>query len=239
MSIRECIDGFSKILFWDIDLNEADMDKYPAHFIQRVLEYGSMDDWRLLRSYYGLPKIVEECKQLRTLDLFVFLISAPFLIQILKNTDAIIPDNRTPHLRCFSKNPGMKWNLLLLMRWRKYDSLVFIALIIMFTRSQKSILFIRKGLEGAFLSKKVVYVLKKQFTLQYLRQSFWPFHPFLLPLSSWWKIRHRHDIGSDSHWDSEAHTSFLLSSSTNSKTINYEHMVTKFRKQKVSIRWVS
>ena len=44
------------------------MDKYPAHFIQRVLEYGSMDDWRLLRSYYGLPKIVEECKQLRTLD---------------------------------------------------------------------------------------------------------------------------------------------------------------------------
>lgn len=68
MSSRECIDRFSKILFWDIDLNEADMDKYPAHFIQRVLEYGSMDDWRLLRSYYGLPKIVEECKQLCTLD---------------------------------------------------------------------------------------------------------------------------------------------------------------------------
>lgn len=68
MSSRECIDRFSKILFWDIDLNEADMDKYPAHFIQRVLEYGTMDDWRLLRSYYGLHKIVEECKHLRTLD---------------------------------------------------------------------------------------------------------------------------------------------------------------------------
>ena len=68
MSSRECIQRMSKILFWDIDSDEADMDKYPAHFIQRVLEYGNMDDWRLLRSYYGIPKIVEECKQLRTLD---------------------------------------------------------------------------------------------------------------------------------------------------------------------------
>ena len=68
MSSRECLRKMSQVLFWDIDMNEADMDKYPAHFIQRVLEYGTMDDWRLLRSYYGLPKIVEECKQLRTLD---------------------------------------------------------------------------------------------------------------------------------------------------------------------------
>lgn len=46
----------------------ADMDKYPAHFIQRVLEHGNMNDWRLIRSYYGLEKIVETCKTLRSLD---------------------------------------------------------------------------------------------------------------------------------------------------------------------------
>ena len=68
MSSNECISKLSKVLFWDIDIEQADMDKYPAHFIQRVLEYGNMDDWRLIRSYYGLPKIVNECKQLRTLD---------------------------------------------------------------------------------------------------------------------------------------------------------------------------
>lgn len=68
MSSKECIGKLSHVLFWDMDKDQADMDKYPAHFIQRVLEYGNMDDWRLLRSYYGLPKIVEECKQLRTLD---------------------------------------------------------------------------------------------------------------------------------------------------------------------------
>ena len=68
MSSKECIAKLSNVLFWDIDMNEADMDKYPAHFIQRVLEYGNMDDWRLLRDYYGLDKIVEVCKGLRTLD---------------------------------------------------------------------------------------------------------------------------------------------------------------------------
>ena len=27
-----------------------------------------MNDWRLINHYYGLQKIVEECKQMRTLD---------------------------------------------------------------------------------------------------------------------------------------------------------------------------
>lgn len=68
MTSKECIGKLSKVLFWDIDIKQADMDKYPAHFVQRVLEYGNMDDWRLLRSYYGMDKIVQVCKGLRTLD---------------------------------------------------------------------------------------------------------------------------------------------------------------------------
>lgn len=68
MSNKECINQLSDVLFWDINKEEADMDNYPSHIIQRVLEYGTMNDWRILRSYYGIPKIAEECKQLRTLD---------------------------------------------------------------------------------------------------------------------------------------------------------------------------
>ena len=68
MTSSECVKKLSKVLFWDIDIKQADMDKYPAHFVQRVLEYGNMDDWRLLRAYYGLDKIVQVCKGLRTLD---------------------------------------------------------------------------------------------------------------------------------------------------------------------------
>ena len=40
----------------------------PAQIIQRVLEYGQWEDWQLIRSYYGLDKIVSICKSLRTLD---------------------------------------------------------------------------------------------------------------------------------------------------------------------------
>lgn len=68
MNSEECISKLSKMLFWDIDIEKADMDRYPRHIIQRVLEYGTLEDWRIIHSYYGLDKIVEECKQMRTLD---------------------------------------------------------------------------------------------------------------------------------------------------------------------------
>ena len=68
MSSQECIGRLSSHLFWDIDLAQADMDQAPAQIVQRVLEYGELSDWRLIRDYYGLDKIVEVCKQLRTLD---------------------------------------------------------------------------------------------------------------------------------------------------------------------------
>ena len=68
MSSRECLLEFSKNLFWDVDLSQLSMDDSPAYIIQRVLEYGQMNDWRLIYKYYGLDKIVEECKSLRTLN---------------------------------------------------------------------------------------------------------------------------------------------------------------------------
>ena len=59
---------FTDNLFRDTDISKLDMNKFPAYVIQRVLEYGEMKDWRLINRYYGLPKIVEVCKELRTLD---------------------------------------------------------------------------------------------------------------------------------------------------------------------------
>ena len=40
----------------------------PAQIIQRVLEYGTLDDWRIIYRYYGLDKIVSTCKSMRNLD---------------------------------------------------------------------------------------------------------------------------------------------------------------------------
>ena len=59
---------FSKNLFWDIDLNTLDMEKNSPYVIQRTLEYGLDNDWDLLRSYYGMDRILSEAKKFRTLD---------------------------------------------------------------------------------------------------------------------------------------------------------------------------
>ena len=44
MSERECISKLSKVLFWDMDMELVNMDSCPSQIIQRVLEYGTIDD---------------------------------------------------------------------------------------------------------------------------------------------------------------------------------------------------
>ena len=68
MSEKQFIERLSEVLFWDIDKTNMDTERHAAGLIQRVLEYGTLDDWRLTRDYYGMERIVDECKQLRTLD---------------------------------------------------------------------------------------------------------------------------------------------------------------------------
>ena len=68
MSKKECIQDFSDYIFWDVDRASIDMDANAPFIVQRVLEYGMYDDWKLLRTYYGLDGIVNTAKQLRTLE---------------------------------------------------------------------------------------------------------------------------------------------------------------------------
>lgn len=68
MSERECMASLSKMLFWDIDMECVNMDSCPSQIIQRVLEYGTWEDWTIIRNYYGLDKIVDVCRKLRSLD---------------------------------------------------------------------------------------------------------------------------------------------------------------------------
>lgn len=62
------LERFSPYLFWDMDKEQIDLDVSSTQIIQRVMEYGGMEDWRLLKSYYGLKRIVQSCQQLRSLD---------------------------------------------------------------------------------------------------------------------------------------------------------------------------
>lgn len=61
------IENLSQYLFWDIDKDCFNVEKNSAQLIKRVLEYGELDDWRTIRNYYGLERIANDCKTLRTL----------------------------------------------------------------------------------------------------------------------------------------------------------------------------
>ncbi len=62
------IADFSPHLFWDVDLDGFDFDLHKVHLIHKVLEYGLMKDWNLLKQYYGMETIKEVALNLRTLD---------------------------------------------------------------------------------------------------------------------------------------------------------------------------
>jgi hypothetical protein len=62
------INQLSNHLFWDTDIANIDLSISDKFIVHRVLEYGTIDDWKLITKIYGLPKIKEIALSLRTLD---------------------------------------------------------------------------------------------------------------------------------------------------------------------------
>jgi hypothetical protein len=58
---------FSKHLFWDVNTNELDMDKHKEFIVSRVLDYGLMNDWQIIKEYYSLEQLANIAKNVRTL----------------------------------------------------------------------------------------------------------------------------------------------------------------------------
>lgn len=56
-------------LFWDTDINRIHIDDHFQFITKRVLDYGIMNDWKLLYRHFGIEKITEAAKQIRDLDL--------------------------------------------------------------------------------------------------------------------------------------------------------------------------
>jgi hypothetical protein len=55
-------------LFWDVNPENLEWQMNHQLIIERVLERGTLDQWRTIVSVYGLEKIVETVKQMRSLD---------------------------------------------------------------------------------------------------------------------------------------------------------------------------
>ena len=92
MSANEYMEQFSPHLFWDVRKEDIDLDAHAQYVIQRVLEYGLLGDWNLIKSYYGLPKIVETAKGLRSLEPRAWH-TLPLFQKPLKNSSDAIPGN--------------------------------------------------------------------------------------------------------------------------------------------------
>ncbi len=59
---------FSKHIFWDVNVDSIDFQKHSRLVIERVVTCGDLEDWHILKAFYGLDKIEEEALQIRVLD---------------------------------------------------------------------------------------------------------------------------------------------------------------------------
>ena len=62
------IENFSEHLFWDVDKTKLDLEKSKKYIINRVLDYGLINDWQIIYNYYGITKIGEIAIRIRDLD---------------------------------------------------------------------------------------------------------------------------------------------------------------------------
>ena len=68
MNNNKFVNKLSKHLFWDVNRNALDLDKNKAYIIKQVLEFGLIEDWKLIYNYYSISIIVNEAKNFRELD---------------------------------------------------------------------------------------------------------------------------------------------------------------------------
>jgi hypothetical protein len=68
MKVTHTILDLSTHLFWDVDLNAMDFEKSKEQIIYKVLEYGLLNDWNIIKEVYGLETIKNVALELRNLD---------------------------------------------------------------------------------------------------------------------------------------------------------------------------
>ena len=62
------IKDFSKHLFWDVNRDNLDWEKSKQTIITNVLDYGLINDWKMIYDYYGIDEIARVVMKLKYLD---------------------------------------------------------------------------------------------------------------------------------------------------------------------------
>jgi len=87
-------------LFWDTDRNTLDFDKSKAQIIYQVLEYGTLEDWKIIKAVYDKETLSQVTTNLRNLDKVTLAFIATYL-----NLDKTA-------FRCYTERPSVQdfWN---------------------------------------------------------------------------------------------------------------------------------
>jgi len=91
---------FSKNIFWDIDIQDLDMGQHKAYILGRVLEFGQLSDWKIIRNYYGLDEIKRIAMSMR--------IMSPQALSFL----SLITHTPEDQFRCYTQlqSPNRLWH---------------------------------------------------------------------------------------------------------------------------------
>lgn len=79
------ISKLSDHIFWDVDKDTLDAQKNKRLIIQRVLDYGLLNDWNMIKNYYGVNEIAQTATTLRELD--------PRSLSFISQISKIAPEN--------------------------------------------------------------------------------------------------------------------------------------------------
>ncbi len=80
---------FDKRIFWDVDFEHLDYDKYANWVIERVFERGDVEDIRQCRRYYGDEKVK------------VALLNAKYISENRIHLAAAVIDEPIQKFRCY------------------------------------------------------------------------------------------------------------------------------------------
>lgn len=100
MEVSYTIKDLSPHLFWDVDISSLDFEESKEQIIYKVLEYGVINDWNIIKKVYGLEIIKKTATKLRSLDdVTISFLSNLFQIEKTK-------------FRCYKPKPSSQnyWN---------------------------------------------------------------------------------------------------------------------------------
>jgi len=83
---------FERRIFWDVDFDKLDYEKYANFIIERVFERGDVEDIRQCRRYYGDEKISDA------------LLNAKFLLLRTIYFAAAIFDKEVEDFKCYKES---------------------------------------------------------------------------------------------------------------------------------------